>query len=227
MTNRVKKIDDLVKVETVLISVADKMNLEPLVLGILGINDHVRFYSTGGTHRRITEILGEEHAGNLTAVSEYTGRPEMQGGLVKTLDYKIYLGLLSETDNPDHADDLSRAGAVTFDLVVVNLYPFERTVAAPSATGEDARAHIDIGGPCMLRAAAKNFLRVAPLCDPTEYSEFLSAIAVQGGRTSFRQRFELARKAFDHTSHYDSAISEYLSALDPETVVGTYSARAR
>ena len=225
MINRVREVVDLVAVRNVLLSVADKSGLEELVRGLLSVNPNMHFYSTGNTHRRISEVLGSSASANLTRVSDYTGQPEMQGGLVKTLDFKIYLGLLSETDNPDHAADISRTGAVNFDLVVVNLYPFALAVATPGASCEDARAHIDIGGPAMLRAAAKNYLRVAALCDPKGYSSFIDDLTKQKGATSLRQRFELCRKAFEHTARYDTSISEYLTAIEVDEVAATYSAR--
>ena len=168
--NRVATIDDRVKVKTVLLSLSDKTSLETLVRGILAANPDARFLSTGGTHAALQALLGPAASATLRQVSDYTGQPEMQGGLVKTLDFKIYLGLLSETYNPAHAADLARTGAAVIDMVVVNLYPFEQTVAAARATLEDARANIDIGGPCMVRAAAKNFHRVAVLTDPADYS---------------------------------------------------------
>ncbi len=227
MNNRVTDVEERVRVRKALISVADKSGLEELVRGLIEANESIRFYSTGNTYRRIAELLGAEARQRLTRVSDYTGQPEMQGGLVKTLDFKIYLGLLSESFNEDHTRDLERTGAITFDLVVVNLYPFEQAVSTPQATCEDARAHIDIGGPCMLRAAAKNFLRVAPLCRPEDYMSFVDRLKAQGGATTLAQRFELAQVAFAHTAHYDSAISEYLAELTPSQVASVYSVRER
>ena len=145
--NIVKKIDDLVKVNHVLASVSDKNGLDHLIPGLVQINPDIMIYSTGGTYKRIRDILGEDNASrNLTSVSEYTGQPEMQGGLVKTLDFKIYLGLLSETYNEMHVKDLQRVDAVPINMVVVNLYPFKETIAKPDVTPEQARTHIDIGG---------------------------------------------------------------------------------
>lgn len=227
MTNRVTRIDDLVKVKNALISVADKRNLESLIPRLLEASETVRLYSTGGTYQKIREILGPDAEGRLIRVSDYTGQPEMQGGLVKTLDYRIYLGLLSETYNPEHKRDLERSEAVTFDLVVVNLYPFGRVTANPGVTCEEARAHIDIGGPCMLRAAAKNFLRVAAVCDPDDYDTILEEMHHNGGATSVQKRFQLAQKAFSHTAHYDTAITDYLMSLTPKTMVATYSTGER
>ena len=147
--NRVGTIDDRVKVKTVLLSVSDKSALETLVRGILAANPGVQFLSTGGTHSALQTLLGASASSTLRQVSDYTGQPEMQGGLVKTLDFKIYLGLLSETYNAAHTADLARTGAAVIDMVVVNLYPFQQTVAAARANLEDARANIDIGGPCL------------------------------------------------------------------------------
>jgi len=220
--NRVARIDDRVAVSNVLVSVADKRNLDLLVPSLVGLNENVRFFSTGGTHGRLAELLGESAGRNLIKVSDFTGQPEMQGGLVKTLDFKIYLGLLSESYNPDHQQDLRRSGAVPFDMVVVNLYPFEQTIAREGVTCEDARAHIDIGGPCMLRAAAKNFIRVAAVCDPDDYESVLTELVANGGSISLRRRFALAQKAFKHSAAYDSAIAGYLAGLTPEEVAGSY-----
>ncbi|MBU2488533.1 MAG: hypothetical protein KKA60_03990 [Proteobacteria bacterium] len=208
--NVVGKVDGPVAVKNVLLSVSDKTDLDVLVKGLVQACPGVRFFSTGGTHAKVAEILGAD-AGRLTAVSDYTGQPETQGGLVKTLDFKIYLGLLTETYNEAHQKDLARTGAVTMDLVVVNLYPFRQTILAAGVTPEQARGQIDIGGPCMIRAAAKNFLRVACLVEPADYPGFLEQLGKSGGKTAPRQRYRLARKAFAHTASYDRAIAAYLA----------------
>lgn len=220
--NFVRDIDEWVKIERVLVSVSDKAGLETLIPGLLSINPDVHFYSTGGTHGRLAEILGGRAADRLTAVSDYTGQPETQGGLVKTLDFKIYLGLLTEKYNEHHRGDLQRTGALPIDMVVVNLYPFQATVARPGVTVEQARANIDIGGPCMVRAAAKNYLRVASVVDPGDYPELLAFLKDNNGRLSLARRFKLAVKAFKHTAQYDAAIGAYLGAQDPEAVPGAY-----
>ena len=165
--NIVREIDDRVSVRHVLVSVSDKTGLDKLIPGLIAACPDVRIYSTGGTFTAIRAMLGKGSR-NLVQVSDYTGQPEMQGGLVKTLDFRIYLGILSETYNPAHVADLQRTGAVPFDLVVVNLYPFQKTVAAQGVTPEEARTNIDIGGPCMVRASAKNYLRVASVTDPAD-----------------------------------------------------------
>ncbi len=221
--NIVERIDDAVKIEHVLASVSDKSGLEQLVPGLVDANPAVKIYSTGGTYAAIETILGPARAAqNLVAVSAYTGQPEMQGGLVKTLDFKIYLGLLSETYNAAHARDLERTGGVALDMVVVNLYPFQDTVARPDVTPEMARTNIDIGGPCMVRASAKNFLRVASVTDPADYAAILAELQAHDGCIGLRRRFELARKAFAHTAAYDTAIAGYFGGLDVATIGDGY-----
>jgi phosphoribosylaminoimidazolecarboxamide formyltransferase/IMP cyclohydrolase len=207
----------------VLVSVSDKSGLDTLVPGLIEIIPRVRIFSTGGTYRTIAGILGEHlTAEHLTPVATYTGQPETQGGLVKTLDFKIYLGLLTETYNPAHQADLARTKSVPIDMVVVNLYPFEATVSQEDVTVEEARANIDIGGPCMLRAAAKNYLRVAPVVDPHDYGPLLAELRAGAGTLDLATRFEYARKAFNHTASYDAAIVSFLQKQDAAGVRATY-----
>jgi len=224
--NIVEKIDDRVKVQHVLVSVFDKTGLDRLVAGLRQANPDVKIYSTGGTYNALREMLGAQAARTLMAVSDYTGQPEMQGGLVKTLDFKIYLGLLSETYNAAHVADLQRVKGVPIDMVVVNLYPFRETVAKPGVTPEQARTNIDIGGPCMIRASAKNFLRVASVTDPRDYDGILKELAALDGCLSLRKRFELARKAFQHTAEYDTAIARYLAGRELAEVSRCYTVAA-
>lgn len=224
--NMVSKIDGDVKVRHVLASVSDKAGLDRFIPELVRINPDVRIYSTGGTYSAIRDILGVKAEGRtLVQVSEFTGQPEMQGGLVKTLDFKIYLGLLSETYNEAHAADLKRVAGVAIDMVVVNLYPFRQTVAKPGCTIEAARSNIDIGGPCMVRASAKNFLRVASVTDPADYDEVISELSSRSGSVSLRKRFQLARKAFAHTAEYDSSISAYLADADIDSLNTVYEVR--
>ena len=220
--NFVEKIDDRVKIDRVLVSVYDKGGLATFVPELLRINPGMILYSTGGTYRAIADILGDSKADRLVAVSEYTGQPEMKGGLVKTLDFKIYLGLLSETYNPSHRQDLKRTGAVSIDMVVVNLYPFQKTVAQDGVTPERARANIDIGGPCMIRAAAKNYLRVAAVVDPGDYEAVITELEQNDGSLTLDTRFRLAQKTFAYTSEYDTAIAGYLRSCTPQEVRGSY-----
>ena len=220
--NVVEKVDDLVKVRNILVSVSDKGGLEQFIPELVEINPEIRIFSTGGTYGRIAEILGDSAAGRLMQVSEYTGQPETQGGLVKTLDFKIYLGLLTETYNDAHQGDLKRTDSVPIDMVVVNLYPFKETISKPDVTVEQARGNIDIGGPCMIRASAKNYIRVASVVDPSDYGNILSVLKANRGSTSLDLRFQLARKAFDHTAVYDRTIADFLVSKVIDDVATCY-----
>jgi phosphoribosylaminoimidazolecarboxamide formyltransferase / IMP cyclohydrolase len=219
--NFVQRIDDGVKIQNVLASVSDKAGLDRFVPALLKVNPQMKIYSTGGTFTTLRDILGAGSK-NLVSVSDYTGQPEMQGGLVKTLDFKIYLGLLSETYNPAHADDLKRTQGVAIDMVVVNLYPFVQTIAKPDTTPEKARANIDIGGPCMVRASAKNFLRVASVTDPVDYDGVIRELEAGKGVLSLKTRFGLAQKAFAHTAAYDTAIAAYLEGKSFDDIKSCY-----
>lgn len=209
--NVVDRIDDQVSINTILVSVSDKSGLEEFIPGLLAVNPKIQILSTGGTHGRIREILGENAGQNLKQVSEYTGQPETQGGLVKTLDFKIYLGLLTETYNDAHQKDLQRTHALAIDMVVVNLYPFSETIAQAGVTVEDARGNIDIGGPTMIRASAKNFIRVASVVDPLSYPGILARMRELNGSLCLEDRFELSKKAFEHTAGYDRNIADFLA----------------
>ncbi len=220
--NTVEKIDAQVKVRHVLASVSDKSGLETFIPGLVAACPEVKILSTGGTYARIEEILGADAGERLQAVSDYTGQPETQGGLVKTLDFKIYLGLLTETYNDAHQDDLVRTAAVPIDMVVVNLYPFKQTIAQAGVTVESARGQIDIGGPCMIRAAAKNFIRVASVVDPVDYPRVLGELSADAGQTSLDLRFALAQKAFAHTADYDRAITDYLRGQTASAAADCY-----
>lgn len=220
--NIVSEIDDRVAVRNVLMSVSDKTGLEEFVPGLIQACPGVRIYSTGGTYTKLRELLGADADRHLTAVSEYTGQPEMQGGLVKTLDFKIYLGLLSETYNQAHRQDLERLSAQPIDMVVVNLYPFQQTIATPGVTPEAARTNIDIGGPCMVRASAKNYLRVASVTDPLDYPALVQELSSHGGTLGLDTRFKLMKKSFAHTAQYDTAIAGFFTTRTWEEVSRTY-----
>ena len=221
--NIVKDIDARVAVKHVLMSVSDKTGLEAFVPALVKACPGVKIYSTGGTYVKVKEMLGAAAAETLVAVSDYTGQPEMQGGLVKTLDFKIYLGLLSETYNDAHQADLKRLSAQPIDMVVVNLYPFQATVAKEGVTPEMARTNIDIGGPCMVRASAKNYLRVASVTDPADYAAIADELAGNSGTLGLDTRFKLMRKAFAHTAQYDAAISSFFASRDYPEIERTYS----
>jgi len=220
--NVVDKIDQLVPLRHVLMSVSDKTGLDTFVPELMAVNPNLKIFSTGGTFARLKEILGASADDHLTQVSAYTGQPETQGGLVKTLDFKIYLGLLTETYNEAHQGDLSRTGSVPIDMVVVNLYPFKETIAKPDVTVEQARGNIDIGGPCMIRASAKNFIRVASVVDPSDYETITAELKANSGALPLDLRYRLAQKAFDHTAVYDRTIADFLSAKAFADVAGCY-----
>lgn len=220
--NTVTRIDNQVKVRHVLISVSDKNGLDTFIPELIRTAPDVHIFSTGGTYKKIEGLMPAGSHASLVPVSDYTGQPETQGGLVKTLDFKIYLGLLTETYNEAHQADLQRTAAVPIDMVVVNLYPFQQTVAQAEATVESARGNIDIGGPCMIRASAKNFIRVAPVVDPADYSRIIAELDATGGHTTLEMRAELAKKAFAHTADYDRAITGYLQGKSIEEIRAAY-----
>ncbi len=199
--------------ERALISTYDKMGLLDIV-NVL-IKHGVEILSTGGTARHLREAGIE-----ITEVSDYTGFPEMLDGRVKTLHPKIHAGLLAQWDISEHASQAKDNGIRQIDMVICNLYPFEQTVAKPDVTLEDAIENIDIGGPTMIRAAAKNYKHVAVLTSPSQYQQIISELNANDGRISEDTRFELAKKAFLHTAHYDSAISTYLVNLENDDGFG-------
>ena len=165
----------------------------------------VEVISTGGTMKALRE------AGiPVTAVNDVTGFPEMMGGRVKTLHPKIHGAILAVRDNAEHVRAMKEYGIMPVDLVVVNLYPFRETIAEASVTLAEAIENIDIGGPCMIRAAAKNNRFVAVVTNPGKYGEIIDILKEYGG-FSDAYRLELARDAFRHTAEYDTAIAMYLS----------------
>ncbi len=223
MLNIVQDIDNRVAIKHVLISVSDKTGLDAFIPALLATCPGVTIYSTGGTYNAIKAMLTDEQQKQLVAVSDYTGQPEMQGGLVKTLDFKIYLGILSETYNEAHQEDIKRLSAVPLDMVVVNLYPFKNTVAMAGVTPEQARTNIDIGGPCMVRASAKNYLRVASVTDPEDYAKLVAELKDQNGTLGLDTRFYLMKKSFAHTADYDTAIASFFAKCPVESVNAVYT----
>ena len=221
--NVVERIDDFVKVRHVLASVFDKSGLETFIPELIRTNPEVKIFSTGGTYKKIKEILGDTADSFLTPVSEYTGQPETQGGLVKTLDFKIYLGLLTETYNDAHNEDIRRTGSVHIDMTLCNLYPFKDTISKEGVTVEMARGNIDIGGPCMIRASAKNYIRVASVVDPSDYTTILSEMDSNNGAISLGLRYRLAQKAFDHTAVYDRTIADFLDSRTIDEMAACYT----
>ncbi len=212
---------DLIKPEHILVSVFDKQGLEELVNGIIGVNPEARFYSTGGTGKKIAEILGDKAAKNYVSVEDFTGAPEMEGGLVKTLHPKIHAGLLAERGNPAHEqylyETLAKLGGtpgVYFDAFVGNLYPFTSVIAKQDTTPETARVNIDIGGPAMTMASAKNWHSIAVLTSPAQYTGFIRSLGDHKGMINLEQRFNLAKQAMKAIGEYRTAIGNYFSALD-------------
>src|SRR6266478_4428497 len=192
----------MAKIERALLSVYDKTGLIPLAKTLVAAG--VELISTGGTAKALRE-------GGLavTDLSSYTGFPEMLDGRVKTLHPKIHGGLLYIRNRPEHEAAAASHGIRPIDLVVVNLYPFEQTVAKPNVKLEEAIENIDIGGPSMLRSAAKNHQSVTVIVDPADYSEVASQIAASGG-TTLELRRRLAARVFARTADYDGKIASYL-----------------
>jgi phosphoribosylaminoimidazolecarboxamide formyltransferase / IMP cyclohydrolase len=189
-----------------LISVSDKTGAVELAQGLTRFG--IGILSTGGTAK-----LLQDAGVKVTDVGSYTGFPEMLDGRVKTLHPKVHAGVLARRDLPAHMQAIAKAGIPAIDIVVVNLYPFAQTVANPSCTLADAIENIDIGGPTLVRAAAKNYQHVAVVTEPGDYAALLAEMDSSGGAISQGTRFNLARKAFSHTAAYDSAISNYLTAI--------------
>jgi phosphoribosylaminoimidazolecarboxamide formyltransferase / IMP cyclohydrolase len=196
--------EQVIPVKRALMSVSDKNGLVPLAQILVGKG--IEILSTGGTARSLVD-------GGIpvTSVDSYTGHPEIMDGRVKTLHPRIHGALLGVRDNPSHVEQMRKHGIIPIDLVVVNLYPFQQTVAREGVTIAEAVEQIDIGGPSMVRSAAKNHRFVAVVVDPADYAEVGAEIEKTGGVPE-AVRCRLAVKAFGHTARYDSAIVEYLSA---------------
>lgn len=191
------------KITRALISVSDKIGLVEFARQLVGMG--VQILSTGGT-----SALLQKNDIPTTEISAFTGSPEILDGRVKTLHPKVHGGLLYVRDNPDHQAQAEANGILPIDLVVVNLYPFEATIAKPGVTLEEAIENIDIGGPSMLRSAAKNYRSVTVVVDPTDYAKVLENMRDNDGATTFKLREQLGIKVFVTTSKYDGAIANYL-----------------
>ncbi|MGA1867012.1 MAG: hypothetical protein ACMUJM_00545 [bacterium] len=192
--------------ERALISVSNK---EGIVEFALGLQRHgIEILSTGGTAR-----LLKEKGVAVCDVAHYTGHPEMLEGRVKTLHPKIHAGLLARRDKPEHMVQLKEYNYPLIDMVVVNLYPFEQTIAKEGATFEEAIENIDIGGPTMLRSAAKNFEHVVVIVAPEDYPVILEKMDRHDVNIDRETRFSLMKKVFQHTAHYDKAIRDYLDTI--------------
>jgi phosphoribosylaminoimidazolecarboxamide formyltransferase/IMP cyclohydrolase len=201
------------KIKRALISVSDKTGIVDLARGLADLGAEI--LSTGGTAKALRD------AGvPVKDVSEHTGFPEMMGGRLKTLHPRIHGGLLGRRDNKDDLEDMRKHGIEPIDMVVVNLYPFERAISREGVTFNEAIENIDIGGPTMLRSAAKNFRDVAVVVDPGDYRSILGEIVSLNGTLSYQTRVRLARKVFEHTSRYDNIIAGYLARVSEEKEEG-------
>jgi phosphoribosylaminoimidazolecarboxamide formyltransferase/IMP cyclohydrolase len=194
------------KVKRALISLTDKAGIEDFARALTDMG--VEILSTGGTAKKM-----RDNDIPVTDVSEFTGFPEMLDGRVKTLHPLVHGGILNQRENPDHQEQCREHGIKPIDIVAVNLYAFEKTVADPNCSLADAIENIDIGGPTLLRASAKNFRDVTVIVDPADYEQVLSEIRATGN-TTLKTRFKLAVKVFQLTSSYDTAIADWLVKVD-------------
>jgi len=200
---------DLVKIRRALISVSDKTGLIELGQKLNEIDAEI--ISTGGTLAAL-----KKNDIKVVSIATFTGAPEILGGRVKTLHPKVHAGILYKRSDKDHEAEMSQQEYKPIDLVVVNLYPFERTLANPESTHAEKIENIDVGGPTMIRAAAKNFASVAVVTDPADYAGIVAEIAQNDGAISAETREKLAAKAFALTARYDTAIAGYFASLGGE-----------
>jgi phosphoribosylaminoimidazolecarboxamide formyltransferase/IMP cyclohydrolase len=200
------------KVRRALISVSDKSGIVDFARELKGFG--VEIISTGGTAKTL-----RENGIDVIDVSDLTGFPEMMDGRVKTLHPKIHGGLLALRDNPEHVEAMQKHGIDPIDMVVINLYPFEETVAQGGATLDETIEQIDIGGPAMIRSAAKNFRSVAVVVHPVSYQMLIAMLQQQDGALSLDDREELAANAFSHTAAYDSAIADFFDRRQAQMYV--------
>jgi len=205
-------------IKQALLSVSDKTGIVDFARGLARLG--VGLISTGGTARLLKDAGLE-----VTEVADHTGFPEMLDGRVKTLHPKVHAGILARRDSPEHMSALKQAGIPTIDLVAINLYPFRETVARADCKLPEAIENIDIGGPALIRSAAKNYGHVAVVTDPADYEAILAELAAANGAVGAETRFRLAQQAFSHTAAYDGAISNYLTALDAAGSRATFPRR--
>ncbi|MEW5723996.1 MAG: IMP cyclohydrolase [Thermodesulfobacteriota bacterium] len=193
----------MIRIQRALISVTDKSGVVDFARELSALG--VEILSTGGTARAMME-----GGVKVVEVSSFTGFPEMLDGRVKTLHPRVHAGILFRRDLKEHIDQMARHHLAPIDLVCVNLYAFEATAAKPGVTLEEAVENIDIGGPTLLRAAAKNYPSVTVVVDPADYPVVLGEMKENDNRTSLETRFRLAKKVFALTHRYDGAISRFL-----------------
>ena len=204
-------------IKQALISVSDKTGVLEFARELSALG--VKLLSTGGTAKLLAD-----NGLPVTEVADYTGFPEMLDGRVKTLHPKVHGGILARRDFPEHVAALEKHGIPTIDMVVVNLYPFQQTVAKAECSLEDAIENIDIGGPTMLRSSAKNHKDVTVIVDPSDYAIVLAEMKSNQNVVSYDTKFTLAKKVFAHTAQYDGAITNYLTSLGEDKAHTTRSA---
>ena len=201
-------------VKRALISLSDKTGVVDFARSLTDLG--VEILSTGGT----AKLLADAGVA-VIEVADYTGFPEMLDGRVKTLHPKIHGGILGRRDLPEHVAKMAEHEIGNIDMVCVNLYPFAATIAKPGCTLEDAIENIDIGGPTMVRSAAKNWKHVAIITDNADFAAVIEELQQNGGKLGDKTRFNLSRKAFSHTAQYDGMISNYLTSLSDEKLAAT------
>lgn len=194
------------KVERALISLTDKSGIKDFAQALTDLG--VEILSTGGTAKKM-----RDEGIAVTDVSEFTGFPEMLDGRVKTLHPMVHGGILNQRENNDHQQQCKEHGIRDIDIVAVNLYAFEKTVSDPNCSLADAIENIDIGGPTLLRASAKNFRDVTVIVDPADYEQVIAELKATGN-TTLKTRFKLAVKVFQLTSSYDTGIADWLTKVD-------------
>lgn len=200
----------MAKIKRAIISVSDKKGIVEFAKQLNSMG--VEIISTGGTAKAL-----KDSGVAVKEISDYTGFPEMLDGRVKTLHPKVHGGLLFRRNNPKDLEETKEYGIEPIDMIVVNLYPFEQTIAKPDVTFDDAIENIDIGGPTMLRSASKNFQSVVVVTDANDYEKIISEMKASSGEISFKTRLGLAAKVFRLTSRYDNAITDYLTKTMGET----------
>ncbi len=196
----------MAKIKRAIVSVTDKTGIVEFCRELVSFG--VEIISTGGTAKLLWR-----NGISVVDISEYTGFPEIMDGRVKTLHPKVHGGILALRDNESHREVMEKFEIQPIDMVVVNLYQFEKTVEKEGVSLEEAVENIDIGGPTMLRAAAKNFKYVTVITDPADYELVLQELRENNGETTLKTRFMLAVKVFELTSKYDKAIAEYLKTV--------------
>jgi len=210
----------MARIRRAILSVSDKTGIVEFARGLSRLG--VELFGSGGTAR-----LLRDRGIRVRPIEEYTGFPEMLDGRVKTLNPKIHGGILAVRDNPEHMRTIREHGIALFDMLVVNLYPFEATVAKPGCTLEEAIENIDIGGPSMVRSAAKNYRDVAVVTDPADYPDLLARLRKGKGHLDAETHALLGRKAFALTARYDAAVSNYLGGGGGSAFPETFSAQWR